>query len=282
MHCFGAQVIAMKWTPILIMVITSIALLGAGLVIRDDYISIFNSEGSASESEDDNERNDVAEEETDEDDNVFFDKLPDPVEKEKEKGVSLWSMIKENIGKDLTKCSYVLDQAYEWGKRLFQCCIGVLFPFAVSAYASTEGRICKLFNPLLGLLHIWTGKDGKNVYLKDIWPSNEEIAQVNDACVLPDMFTSTYEAITKGNPMWNELQVPAEKPYSRDPNSTCIHDFGDSITKTDHISPTGNINKDSPAAQYLMQSGVEKKDFNSYGSRRGNDESHTHKINDVK
>ncbi|RHN64001.1 hypothetical protein MtrunA17_Chr4g0064431 [Medicago truncatula] len=73
MHCFGAQVIAMKWTPILIMVITSIALLGAGLVIRDDYISIFNSEGSASESEDDNERNDVAEEETDEDDNVFFD-----------------------------------------------------------------------------------------------------------------------------------------------------------------------------------------------------------------
>lgn len=141
-----------------------------------------------------------------------------------------------------------------------------------------------------------TGKDGKNVYLRDIWPSTEEIAQTVQSSVLPDMFRSTYEAITKGNPMWNELQVPAEKLYSWDPNSTYIHEppyfkdmtmdppgphgvkdaycllnFGDSIT-TDHISPAGNINKDSPAAQYLMQRGVEKKDFNSYGSRRGNDE----------
>ncbi|GAU45409.1 hypothetical protein TSUD_134260 [Trifolium subterraneum] len=182
------------------------------------------SEGSASESEDDNERNDAAEEETDEDDNVFFDtrdilssssfksngsdyrvssfssdndafeseedvdpsnryigtnhpfvkrrkKLPDPVEKEK--GVSLWSMIKDNIGKDLTKVclpvyfneplsslqkcfeemeySHLLDQAYEWGKR-GDSLMRILYvaAFAVSAYASTEGRICKPFNPLLG------------------------------------------------------------------------------------------------------------------------------------
>ena len=96
--------------------------------------------------------------------------------------------------------------------------------------------------------------------------------------------------------MWNQLQVPAETLYSWDPKSTYIHEppyfkgmtmdppgahgvkdaycllnFGDSIT-TDHISPAGNINKDSPAAKYLLDRGVEQKDFNSYGSRRGNDE----------
>ncbi|XP_057457857.1 aconitate hydratase, cytoplasmic [Lotus japonicus] len=143
---------------------------------------------------------------------------------------------------------------------------------------------------------IGTGKDGKNIYLRDVWPSTEEIAQAVQSSVLPDMFQSTYEAITKGNAMWNQLQVPAEKLYSWDPNSTYIHEppyfknmtmdppgahgvkdaycllnFGDSIT-TDHISPAGSIHKDSPAAKYLLQRGVEQKDFNSYGSRRGNDE----------
>ncbi|MED6196579.1 Acyl CoA oxidase [Stylosanthes scabra] len=143
---------------------------------------------------------------------------------------------------------------------------------------------------------IGTGKDGKNVYLRDIWPSTEEIAQAVQSSVLPDMFQSTYESITKGNPMWNQLQVPADKLYSWDPNSTYIHEppyfkgmtmdppgphgvkdaycllnFGDSIT-TDHISPAGSIHKDSPAAKYLMERGVDRKDFNSYGSRRGNDE----------
>nr|KYP48258.1 Aconitate hydratase, cytoplasmic [Cajanus cajan] len=140
---------------------------------------------------------------------------------------------------------------------------------------------------------IGTGKDGKNVYLRDIWPSTEEIATVVQSSVLPDMFRSTYEAITKGNPMWNQLQVPAATLYSWDPNSTYIHEppyfknmtmdppgphdaycllnFGDSIT-TDHISPAGSIHKDSPAAKYLLERGVERKDFNSYGSRRGNDE----------
>ncbi|KAL2328350.1 hypothetical protein Fmac_021777 [Flemingia macrophylla] len=143
---------------------------------------------------------------------------------------------------------------------------------------------------------IGIGKDGKNVYLRDIWPSTEEIAKVVQSSVLPDMFRSTYEAITKGNSMWNQLQVPAETLYSWDPNSTYIHEppyfknmtmdppgphgvrdaycllnFGDSIT-TDHISPAGSIHKDSPAAKYLLEHGVECKDFNSYGSRRGNDE----------
>lgn len=120
--------------------------------------------------------------------------------------------------------------------------------------------------------------------------------QVVQSSVLPDMFRSTYEAITKGNPMWNQLSVPANTFYSWDPKSTYIHEppyfkkmnmdppgphgvkdaycllnFGDSIT-TDHISPAGSIHKDSPAAKYLLERGVDRKDFNSYGSRRGNDE----------
>ncbi|KAK3014234.1 hypothetical protein RJ639_008167 [Escallonia herrerae] len=143
---------------------------------------------------------------------------------------------------------------------------------------------------------IGVGKDGKSVYFRDIWPSTEEIAEVVQSSVLPEMFKTTYEAITKGNPMWNQLSVPDAKLYSWDPNSTYIHEppyfknmtmnppgphgvkdaycllnFGDSIT-TDHISPAGSIHKDSPAAKYLLERGVDRKDFNSYGSRRGNDE----------
>ncbi|WOL09715.1 aconitate hydratase, cytoplasmic-like [Canna indica] len=143
---------------------------------------------------------------------------------------------------------------------------------------------------------IGTSKDGKEVYFKDIWPTTEEIANVVESSVLPDMFKETYEAITKGNPMWNQLSVPSSTLYTWDPSSTYIHEppyfkdmtmsppgphpvkdaycllnFGDSIT-TDHISPAGSIHKDSPAAKFLMERGVEPKDFNSYGSRRGNDE----------
>ncbi|KAG2717007.1 hypothetical protein I3760_03G154000 [Carya illinoinensis] len=143
---------------------------------------------------------------------------------------------------------------------------------------------------------IGTGKDGNSVYFRDIWPSTEEIAEVVQSCVLPEMFKSTYEAITKGNPMWNQLSVPTTTLYSWDSDSTYIHEppyfkgmtldppgahgvkdaycllnFGDSIT-TDHISPAGSIHKDSPTAKYLLNRGVDRKDFNSYGSRRGNDE----------
>ncbi|KAL6544479.1 Acyl CoA oxidase [Orobanche minor] len=143
---------------------------------------------------------------------------------------------------------------------------------------------------------IGTGKDGKNVYFKDIWPTNEEVAEVVQSSVLPEMFKSTYEAITKGNQFWNQLSVPSSSLYEWDSDSTYIHKppyfngmsmdppgprgvkdayclllFGDSIT-TDHISPAGSIHKDSPAAKYLMDRGVDRRDFNSYGSRRGNDE----------
>ncbi|KAF6135692.1 hypothetical protein GIB67_028263 [Kingdonia uniflora] len=143
---------------------------------------------------------------------------------------------------------------------------------------------------------IGLSKDGKNIFFRDIWPTNEEIADVVQSSVLPDMFRGTYEAITKGNPMWNELSVPSGTLYSWDPKSTYIHEppyfkdmtmeppgphgvkdafcllnFGDSIT-TDHISPAGSIHKDSPAAKYLVDRGVDRREFNSYGSRRGNDE----------
>ncbi|GKV45111.1 hypothetical protein SLEP1_g52232 [Rubroshorea leprosula] len=143
---------------------------------------------------------------------------------------------------------------------------------------------------------IGTRKDGKKIFFRDIWPTTEEVAHVVQSSVLPDMFKATYEAITQGNPMWNQLSVPSSTLYAWDPTSTYIHEppyfkymsmsppgphgvkdaycllnFGDSIT-TDHISPAGSIHKDSPAAKYLMERGVDRRDFNSYGSRRGNDE----------
>ncbi|KAE8691952.1 hypothetical protein F3Y22_tig00110864pilonHSYRG00202 [Hibiscus syriacus] len=138
---------------------------------------------------------------------------------------------------------------------------------------------------------IGTGKDGRSVYFKDIGHLLKKLQSV-----LRDMFKSTCEAITKGNPMWNQLPVPSSTMYSWDPNSTYIHEppyfknmtmeppgahgvkdaycllnFGDSIT-TYHISPAGSIHNDRPAAKYLLDRGVDRKDFNSYGSRHGNDE----------
>ncbi|TYJ47492.1 hypothetical protein E1A91_A02G193700v1 [Gossypium mustelinum] len=158
---------------------------------------------------------------------------------------------------------------------------------------------------------IGKGKDGKEIFFRDIWPSSEEVANVSysasftrvpglktivQSSLLPDMFKATYQAITKGNPMWNELSVPSSNLYAWDSTSTYIHEppyfkdmtmsppgphrvkdaycllnFGDSIT-TDHVSPAGSIHKDSPAAKFLLEHGVDRRDFNSYGSRRGNDE----------
>ncbi|PWA39761.1 aconitate hydratase 1 [Artemisia annua] len=138
--------------------------------------------------------------------------------------------------------------------------------------------------------------DGKEVFLRDIWPSSEEVADIVQSNVLPDMFKSVYETITEGHPTWNNLQVPSSRLYEWDPRSTyireppnlkdismsppgpykvnnayCLVNLGDSIT-TDHISPGGSIHKDSPAAKYLIELGVDRRDFNSYGCRRGNDE----------
>ncbi|HET8758360.1 MAG TPA: aconitate hydratase [Solirubrobacteraceae bacterium] len=138
--------------------------------------------------------------------------------------------------------------------------------------------------------------DGADVYLKDIWPSADDVARTVEEAVQSDMFTSSYGEVFAGDERWNSLAVPEgdrfawadESTYVRKPpffedlprepegvedieGARVLAVLGDSVT-TDHISPAGAIKKDSPAARYLNEHGVENKDFNSYGSRRGNHE----------
>jgi aconitate hydratase len=140
------------------------------------------------------------------------------------------------------------------------------------------------------------GSDGKDVYLKDIWPSNKEIGDIIARTIGPDMFKHNYADVFKGDARWNGIDAPQGERYGWDAKSTyiknppyfdgmtmqpgrvadirgarCLGLFGDSIT-TDHISPAGNIKATSPAGQFLQGRGVTKADFNSYGSRRGNDD----------
>jgi len=136
---------------------------------------------------------------------------------------------------------------------------------------------------------------GREVFLREIWPSPEEIREAMSSAVGPETYRRLYEDTEKGNPMWNEISAPTGKAYAWDSDSTYIQEppffdkfsmkpgevcdirsaralaiFGDSVT-TDHISPAGAIKKDSPAGLYLQERGVAPEDFNSYGSRRGND-----------
>ena len=137
---------------------------------------------------------------------------------------------------------------------------------------------------------------GEPVYLKDIWPDSVEVAQTIEDAVQSDMFRKSYDAVFDGDERWNSLQVPEGESYAWDDESTYVqkppyfddlqHEpeplrdiedarvlaiLGDSVT-TDHISPAGSIKRDSPAGKYLIEHGVEPKDFNSYGARRGNHE----------
>jgi len=139
-------------------------------------------------------------------------------------------------------------------------------------------------------------KQGKDVFLKDLWPSREEVSKVNREAINAKMFTDVYGNILKGSTMWQNLKAEKGKLYTWDTSSTYIHDppffkgtekdpkpvksvenaycllnLGDSIT-TDHISPAGKISSNSPAARYLQSKGVKSQDFNTYGARRGNDE----------
>jgi aconitate hydratase len=141
-----------------------------------------------------------------------------------------------------------------------------------------------------------TGSDGEPVYLKDIWPSNKEIGDVIAATLGPELFKQNYADVFRGDSRWNEIAAPEGGRYAWDDASTYIKNppyfdgmrmqvqpiadirgarvlglFGDSIT-TDHISPAGDIKATSPAGQFLQAHGVVKADFNSYGSRRGNDD----------
>jgi aconitate hydratase len=133
------------------------------------------------------------------------------------------------------------------------------------------------------------------VYLRDLWPTQKEIADTIASSLKPEMFSKSYGNVFDGNPKWNAIPVGGGELYAWDEKSTYIHEppffqnlkleitpvadvkgarvlvmVGDSVT-TDHISPAGDIAADSPAGRWLRERGVERKDFNSYGSRRGND-----------
>jgi len=141
-----------------------------------------------------------------------------------------------------------------------------------------------------------TDPKGQPVFLKDIWPTQAEVAKAVDTCVKSEMFVKEYGAVYEGDPAWRELPVPVGNRYAWDASSTYVKHppyfegmgmepakvadpkglrvlavLGDSIT-TDHISPAGNIKKDGPAGKYLLEKGVPVSEFNSYGARRGNHE----------
>ncbi len=149
----------------------------------------------------------------------------------------------------------------------------------------------------IDLLHEPLGWDtqGQPVYLKDIWPTNEEVRQVIESNLRREMFLEKYAHVFEGTEMWQAIDAPSGELYEWDETSTYIHHppyfenfnlevpplreirgarvlamFGDSIT-TDHISPAGSIPPESPAGKWLIEHGVAPKDFNSYGARRGND-----------
>ena len=164
-------------------------------------------------------------------------------------------------------------------------------PPLVVAYAIAGTTDIDLTTEPLG-----TGSDGQPVFLRDIWPSNKEIGDVIAATLGPEMFKQNYADVFKGDSRWNTIASPDGDLYEWDDGSTYIKNppyfegmtmqvgtiedvhgarvmglFGDSIT-TDHISPAGNIKKESPAGRFLQERGVQPADFNSYGSRRGNDD----------
>jgi len=164
-------------------------------------------------------------------------------------------------------------------------------PLLVVAYALAGTVDIDLMNEPLGV-----GRDGKPVYLRDIWPSQEEVQQTIAAALKPESFVQEYAKVFAGDEQWQNLPAPAGDLFEWDENSTYIQEppffvdmapepgefqdirgarvlgmFGDSIT-TDHISPAGAIPKNSPAGRYLQEKGVDPLDFNTYGSRRGNHE----------
>jgi aconitate hydratase len=164
-------------------------------------------------------------------------------------------------------------------------------PPLVVAYALAGTMDLDLTTEPLGI-----GTDGKPVLLDDIWPAPDEVARVVDACITTEMFTSDYGDVFTGDDRWRALSTPEGATFAWDPESTYVRKppyfdgmpaepapltdvagarvlalLGDSVT-TDHISPAGSIKADSPAGRYLAEHGVDRADFNSYGSRRGNHE----------
>jgi len=197
--------------------------------------------------------------------------------------------IKDN---DLTVCSALS------GNRNFEGRVHQLVkanylasPPLVVAYAIAGSMKIDLTKQALG-----KDKNGNKIYLKDIWPTNQEVADMVAASVSRETFISKYQDVFSGTDEWKEIKVADSLTYPWNNKSTYIQNppyfvgmsesgvsignisgaralalLGDSVT-TDHISPAGSIAKDSPAAKYLESNGVERKDWNSYGSRRGNHE----------
>ncbi len=164
-------------------------------------------------------------------------------------------------------------------------------PPLVVAYALAGRMDIDLHTEPLG-----NGSDGKPVYLKDLWPTQEEVRETVARCVRSEMFSKEYGEVFEGDAHWRQLPVPEGDQFAWDGASTYVKHppyfvdmgerpapvkdiraarvlalLGDSIT-TDHISPAGSIKEQGPAGRYLMEQGVKKADFNSYGSRRGNHE----------
>lgn len=193
---------------------------------------------------------------------------------------------------DLNVCSVLSGNRNFEGRIHPQTQMNFLMsPMLVVAYALVGTMQINLLNEPLG-----TDSDGKPVYLRDIWPSANEIEEVIGACLHTDMFSKGYADVFAGDDNWKALHVPegdafqwsSDSTYVRQPpyfdgvgrETTLLTDIigarvlaklGDSVT-TDHISPAGAIKSDSPAGEYLTGHGVARKDFNSYGSRRGNHE----------
>jgi aconitate hydratase len=164
-------------------------------------------------------------------------------------------------------------------------------PPLVVAYALAGSMDIDVVNDPLGV-----DRDGEDVYLRDLWPSSREVGETVEQAVRSEMFRSSYAGVFTGDERWNGLEVPTGDRFAWDEESTYVHLppyfedmpaeppavsdvegaralalLGDSVT-TDHISPAGAIKRDGPAGLYLQAHGVQPRDFNSYGARRGNHE----------
>lgn len=203
----------------------------------------------------------------------------------------------EAISKAVADSDLVVSAALS-GNRNFEARIHpqvrmnfLMSPLLVIAYAISGRMDIDLDTESLG-----TDKNGEPVFLADIWPSQEEIHEVVNREVKKEFYQNTYERIYDGDNQWRNLEVPLDQAYKWDPASTYVKEapffvdqpeipnpiepiigarvllkLGDSIT-TDHISPAGSFGIQSPAGKYLLERGIPFEEFNSYGSRRGNDE----------
>ena len=193
---------------------------------------------------------------------------------------------------DLTVCSVLSGNRNFEGRVHAEVRMNYLAsPPLVVAYAIAGGMDIDLYNDPIGRT-----ADGNDVYLRDIWPSQQELHDVVSKSVTREQFSGSYQNVFKGTDRWQTLAAGSGKQFDWQADSTYIQNppyftnmqaepgdikpiyaarvlalLGDSVT-TDHISPAGAIKADSPAGKYLVEHGVEPKDFNSYGSRRGNHE----------